>query len=107
ALPQAPGGTPLVWYTRRRSIAQQPRVTGTGVPMSGDDVSLNALVSANLDRLKLAKRLAAINGDATPQATVRLMSLLGSPGVAASDVMTFSVISDIEKVIKAELPSVE
>jgi hypothetical protein len=105
-LPQGPGGTPLVWYTRRRSIAQQPRVTGTGVVLSGDDVSLNALVNANLDRLKLAKRLATINGDATPQATVRLMSLLGSPGVANSDVMTVSVVADIEKVIKADLPPV-
>ena len=105
-LPQGPGGTPLVWYTRRRSIAQQPRVTGTGVTLSGDDVSLNALVNANLDRLKLAKRLATINGEATPQATVRLMSLLGSPGVANSDVMTVSVMTDIENVIKADLPPV-
>jgi hypothetical protein len=105
-LPQATGGSRLVWYTRRRSIAQQPRVTGTGVTLSSDDVSRNALVNANLDRLKLAKRLAAINGEATPQATVRLMSLLGSAGVANSDVMTVSVISDIEKVMKEELPDV-
>jgi hypothetical protein len=103
-LPRGAGGTPLVWYTRRRSIAQQPRVTGTGIAVSGDDVSLNAIVNSNLDRLKLAKRLAAINGQATPQATVRLMSLLGSPGVAGSDVMTVAVISDFEKVVKEELP---
>ena len=105
-LPRGPDGTALVWYTRRRSIAQQPRVSGTGVTLSGDDVSLNALVNANIDRLKLAKRLATINGDATPQATVRLMSLLASPGVANSDVMTVSVVSDIEKVIKSDLPPV-
>jgi hypothetical protein len=104
ALPQGPGGTPLIWYTRRRSIAQQPRITGTGVALIGDDVSLNAEVNANLDRLKLTKRLAAINGQATPQATVRLMSLLATPGVASSDVLTVSVISDFEKVVKAELP---
>lgn len=106
ALPAGPGGTPLVWYTRRRSIAQQPRVTGTGVAVSGDDVGLNALVNANLDRLKLARRVAAINGEATPQATVRLMSLLASPTVAASDVLTVSVISDVEDVIKASLPPI-
>lgn len=105
-LPQGPGGAPLVWYTRRRSIAQQPRVTGTGVALAGDDVSLNALVNSNLERLKLAKRLATINSEATPQATVRLLSLLGSPGVANSDVMTVSVMADIEKVIKADLPPV-
>lgn len=105
-LPRDRSGTPLVWYTRRRSIAQQPRVTGTGVVVSGDDVGLNAVVNANLDRLKLTKRLATINGEATPQATVRLMSLLASPAVAASDVLTVSVISDIEKVIKEELPPI-
>ena len=106
ALPQGPGGAPLVWYTRRRSIAQQPRITGTGIEVSGDDVSINAMVNANLDRLKLARRLAAINGQATPQATVRLMSLLGRPGVANSDVLTASVISDMESVVKQDLPPV-
>lgn len=105
-LPRDRSGTPLVWYTRRRSIAQQPRVTGTGVVVSGDDVGLNAVVNANLDRLKLTKRLATINGEATPQATVRLMSLLASPAVGNSDVLTVSVISDIEKVIKEELPPI-
>ena len=34
------------------------------------------------------------------------MSLLASPGVANSDVMTVSVVSDIEKVIKSDLPPV-
>lgn len=105
-LPQGPGGTPLLWYSRRRSIAQQTRVTGTGVAVSGDDVGLNAEVNANLDRLKLAKRLAAINGQATPQAAVRLLTLLGSPRVATSDVLTASVISDMEKIVKDELPEV-
>jgi hypothetical protein len=104
-LPQAPGGARLVWYVRRRSIAQQPRVTGTGVMVSSDDVSLNALVNTNIERLKLSKRLAAINGNATPQATVRLMSLLGSPGATNSDILTVSVISDVEKVINQDLPA--
>jgi len=103
-LPQATGGARLVWYTRRRSIAQQARATGTAVALSSDDVGLNETVNANIDRLKLAKRLASINGEATPQATVRLMSLLGSAGVASSDVLTVSVISDMEKVIKEDLP---
>ncbi len=106
ALPHGPGGTPLVWYTRRRSIAQQPRVTGTGVTVTGDEVGLNAMVNANIDRLKLAKRVAAINGNATPQATVRLLSLLGSRSIASSDVLTVAVVSDLEKVIAKDLPVV-
>lgn len=105
-LPRGPSGVPLVWYSRRRSIAQQTRVTGTGVTVSGDDIGLNASVNANLDRLKLARRLAAINGQATPQAAVRLLTLLGSPRVADSDVLTAAVVSDMEKIVKDELPEV-
>ncbi|MGL4314536.1 MAG: hypothetical protein ACRCSO_11170, partial [Sphingomonas sp.] len=97
ALPPGPAGTPVVWYMRRRSIAQQPQVTGRGVALTGDDIQLNAVVNTNIDRLRLGRRLATINGEATPQATVRLMALLGSPAIAASDVLTISVLADIER----------
>src|SRR5579863_5578725 len=103
ALSQGPGATPLVWYTRRRSIAQQTRVLGTGVAVGSDDVGLNAMVDANIDRMQLDQRLAAIDGAATPQAVVRLMMLLASPGVANSDPLIVSVISDVEKVIAQEV----
>ncbi|MCJ2186502.1 hypothetical protein [Novosphingobium beihaiensis] len=105
ALPTGPGGVPLVWYLRRRSIALQSQVESAAVAVSGDDVTLNSIVNEKIDRLKLAKRLAAINGDATPQAAARLMSLLSRPGVANSDVLTAAIISDVEKVIAADLPA--
>ncbi len=105
ALPTGPGGVPLVWYVRRRSIALQPQVERAAVRLSGDDVTLNAMVNENIDRLKLSKRLARINGEATPQAAARLMNLLSRPGVAASDILTASVIADVEKVAAAELPA--
>jgi hypothetical protein len=104
ALPTGPGGVPLVWYVRRRSIALQPQVERAAVRLSGDDVTLNAMVNENIDRLKLSKRLARINGEATPQATARLMTLLSRPGVASSDILTASVIADVEKVVAADLP---
>lgn len=103
-VPKASSGARLVWYIRRRSIAVQAGSTGNAIALGSDDVSLNAAVNANIDRLKLAKRVAAIDGQATPQATVRLLSLLGSPGVANSDILTVSVISDMEKVISGDLP---
>jgi hypothetical protein len=106
ALPQGPGQTPLVWFTRRRSIAQQPRVLGTGVAVGSDDVGLNAIVDANIDRMQLDQRLAAIDGVATPQAVVRLMMLLASPGVANSDPLIVSVISDVEKLIAQQVQPV-
>lgn len=105
ALPTGPGGVPLVWYVRRRSIALQPQVEQAAVRLSGDDVTLNAMVNESIDRLKLSKRLARINGEATPQAAARLMNLLSRPGVAASDILTASVIADVEKVVAAELPA--
>ncbi len=106
ALPAGPGGVSLVWYVRRRSIALQPQVEQAAVRLSGDDVTLNAMVNESIDRLKLAKRLAKINGEATPQAAARLMTLLSRPGVASSDILTASVIADVEKVVAADLPEV-
>src|SRR5690606_10483682 len=70
----------------------------------GDDVTLNAIANEKIEHLKLSRRLAKINGEATPQAAARLMALLSSPGVAGSDILTASVIADVEKVIAAELP---
>ena len=107
ALPSEGGRPPLLWYTRRRSIAYQTRVAGVGVPVSGDDVVISATVNANLARLKLEKRVAALNGKATPQATARFIALLGSRAVSKSDVLTVSVISDVEKTIKSRsLPEI-
>jgi len=108
ALPNEGGRSPLLWYTRRRSIAYQTRVAGAGVPVSGDDVVISATVNANLARLKLEKRVAALNGKATPQATARFIALLGSRAVSRSDVLTVSVISDVEKTIrtKAGMPDI-
>jgi hypothetical protein len=108
ALPSEGGRPPLLWYTRRRSIAYQTRVAGVGIAVSGDDVVISATVNANLARLKLEKRVAALNGKATPQATARFIALLGSRSVSRSDVLTVSVISDVEKSIKTKAtPPVE
>lgn len=104
AITPAVGGEKLVWFMRRRSIAQQPAVTGRGVGMRGDDVALNAAALANVERLRLSRRLASINGEATPQATVGVLRLLAVPQVAESDTLTVAVLSDLEKVIAAALP---
>jgi hypothetical protein len=106
ALTPGPAGVPLAWYVRRRSIALQSQVETAAVRVTGDDVTLNSMVNDNIDRLKLSKRLATVNGQATPQATAELMTLLSRPAVANSDVLTAAVIADVEKVIAAELPSV-
>ena len=107
ALPARPGQPPLFWYTRRRSIAYHSRVAGVAVAVSGDDVVIGAVVNENLARLKLERRVAALNSKATPQASARLMALLGSQGVAGSDILTVAVIADLEKVANDDLPPIE
>ncbi|MEM6898245.1 MAG: hypothetical protein AAF583_00535 [Pseudomonadota bacterium] len=104
ALPAGPGGSRLVWYVRRRSVALQAGVDNNAITLSGDDVTLSTIVNHKIDRLKLDRRLAKINGDATPQAAARLMALLANPGIAASDILTAAVIADVERVISADLP---
>lgn len=100
-LPSRDGQPPLLWYVRRRSIAYRAKTEGLAIAVSGDDIVVSAIVNENLGRLKLEKRLATINGKATPQAAARVMSLLGAPRVASSDIMTAAIISDLEKVADA------
>lgn len=102
ALPQERGRPPLLWYTRRRTVAYQTRLAGVGVAVSGDDIVIGAVVNANLERLKLDKRVAKLSGSATPQATARMISLLGSAAVAGSDILTAAVVADLERVAKGE-----
>ncbi|MDB5706049.1 MAG: hypothetical protein JWN66_3165 [Sphingomonas bacterium] len=100
ALPTDGGRPPLLWYTRRRAIAYDG-ATGGGVPVSGDDVIVAGLVADTLKRLGLEKRFAAINSRATALGTARLMALLGGRAVSGSDILTASVIADMELVIKS------
>ncbi|HET9638540.1 MAG TPA: hypothetical protein VFP12_04965 [Allosphingosinicella sp.] len=98
ALPQEGGRPPLLWYTRRRTVAYRTRLAGVGVAVSGDDVVIGAVVNANLERLKLDRRVAKLSGTATPQATARMVSLLGAPAIAGSDILTAAVVADLERV---------
>lgn len=102
ALPGRSDLPPLLWYVRRRAVPYRSAVEGLAITVAGDDVLLSGVVGGNLTRLKLDKRLAAIDLKATPQASARMMALLGAPTIAASDVMTAAVIADLEKVAAAE-----
>jgi hypothetical protein len=92
------GAAKLLWYVRRRAIAYRTNVEGLPIAVSGDDIVLSSAVNENLAKLGLEKRLAKVNAAATPQAAARVMQLLGSPRIARSDIMTASVIADLEKV---------
>lgn len=100
-LPSRDGRPPLLWYVRRRSIAYRAKTEGLAIAVSGDDIVVSAIVNDNLGRLKLEKRLAIINSKSTPQATARVIALLGAPRIASSDIMTAAIIADLEKVADA------
>ena len=93
---------PLLWYTRRRAVAQQSKVVGVAVAVSGDDIVIEAKVNENIERLGLSDRLKALNEGATPQASARIMALLGSRALSRSDILTAAAIADLEKVAKGE-----
>ncbi len=106
ALPQHDGMPPMLWYVRQRASTSRGGAGGSPVAVSGDDVIVNEMVNANIDRLKLGDRVTAITGKSTPQATARLMTLLGSPAVARTDVLTAAVVADVERVVKEEVPEI-
>lgn len=101
-LPGADGLPPRLWFSRRRAIAWRTQNVGAAVALGGDDVVTGNIVGANLDRLGLAKRMAAINGKATPQAAARAMALLGAPAIAQSDILTTAVVTDLERAAAPE-----
>lgn len=102
ALPVREDLPPLLWYVRRRAVAYRSNIEGLPIAVGGDDIVISSLVNENLARLKLEKRLASVGAKATPQATARVMALLASPTIAASDIMTAAVIADLEKVATPE-----
>ncbi|MBV9931288.1 MAG: hypothetical protein JO013_10125 [Alphaproteobacteria bacterium] len=102
ALPHGEGQPPLVWYSRRRAVAYRSRGIGAAVALAGDDIVTGNIVAANLDRLGLTKRVAAVDGKATPQAAARALALLGAPQVAESDILTAAVVSDLERAAAPE-----
>jgi len=98
ALPTRGGLPPLLWYVRRRAVAYRTATEGLAITVGGDDIVISSLVGENLARLKLERRLAAIDARATPQASARVMALLGAPTIAGSDIMTAAIIADLERV---------
>ena len=98
ALPSSEGLPPLLWFVRRRAVAYRTETEGLPIAVGGDDIVISSLVGENLARLKLEKRLAAIDAQATPQASARAMALLGAPAIVGSDILTAAVIADLEKV---------
>lgn len=103
-LPVRDGLPPLLWYVRRRAVAYRTSTEGLPIAVGGDDIVISSLVNENLSRLKLEKRVAALNSKATPQASARVMALLGSPAISSSDIMTAAVIADLEKLATAPEP---
>ena len=105
-IPTPEGGTKLLWYIRRRSIAYRSQVEGLAIKVSGDDVASAAIVNENVSNLGLQKRLSELSAKATPEANARIAALLSAPRIAASDLFTASIIGDLEKVAAGTIETV-
>ena len=102
ALTPSVGGSPLVWYIRRRSVPSEARVSGIAVPVGTDDVTLNTLVTRRVTELGLTARVNTIRTRSTPFAAARVTAFLGAPRISASDLLMTSSVHDLE----AALPPV-
>lgn len=102
ALPAAEGGSPLLWYVRRRAVADRAAITGVAVAVTGDDAGLQRATRERLTALGLADRADRIATAATPFAAARIAALLAAPRIARHDMLVASVVHDLEGALPAE-----
>lgn len=105
AIAPADGRPPLVWYIRRRAVPSEARISGIAVAVGTDDVGLKTRVDARLTELGLTARVNAITAEATPFATARIVALLGAPRISASDILTASIVRDLEAALPETVPA--
>jgi hypothetical protein len=105
-IPTPDGSTPLLWYVRRRSIAYRSSVEGMAIKISGDDVGTSAIVSNRMSAMGLQRRLNELSTKATPEANARISALLAAPRIASSNLLTASILGDLEKVAAGTIESV-
>jgi len=104
AIPVGEGQTPLLWYIRRRAIADRAAVTGVAVAVSGDDERLIDAVNDRVAALGFADRLTKLNNAATPFAAARIASFLGSPRISGSDILLTAALHDLEAAVPVAAP---
>lgn len=102
-IPAAEGEPPLLWYVRRRAIADHAAAIGVPMPIGANEEAIAAQLAARMNELGLANRLAALNGAATTFAAARIAALLGAPGVEPSDIVLGAALRDLEAAA-AKLP---
>jgi hypothetical protein len=102
ALPAAEGGSPLLWYIRRRTVADRAHLTGVAVAITGDDTGQQSATDERLKTLGLTDRARRITDAATPFASARIASLLAAPRIVAHDALVASVVLDLERALAPE-----
>jgi hypothetical protein len=102
ALPAAEGGSPLLWYVRRRAVADRASITGVAIAVTGDDAGQQRATDERLAALGLTERAERIATAATPFAEARIAALLAAPRITAHDMLVASVVRDLERALPAE-----
>ena len=99
AIPDRADGQPdLLWYVRRRTVAFESQLVGTAVPVTGDDAAFTAALNTRLGAIGLTARVDALRARATPFASARLTSFLGSARVLPSDLLLSAAVKALEAI---------
>lgn len=101
AIPVREGSEPLLWYVRRRAVADRSRIQGVAVAIGGDDERLAGALETRIGELGLEARFDRVIAASTPFAVARLTGFLASPRIAGSDMFLAAAVNDLEDAIPA------
>lgn len=105
ALPSTESHSPLLWYFRRRAVADRSNIVGVAVAVGGDDETILAAIGERAEALGFTARLTKLNDEATPFAEARIAAFLGSTRILKSDLLLSSAVHDLEAAVPAATPA--
>ncbi|MBB4099200.1 hypothetical protein [Sphingomonas kyeonggiensis] len=98
-IPVGEGNQPLLWYVRRRAVADRANIVGLPVAVAGDDEALVNKVTKRITELGLTTRKKKLDDASTPFAEARTLGLLGSARLVDSDVFVTAVFRSLEDAV--------
>lgn len=101
ALPKDEDQAPMLWYVRRRAVANRSQVTGIAVALAGNDERLSREVRIHIGNLGEEMNLADLEARSTHFAAARIFAFLGAPRIISSGLLTRAVLNDLKDLLPA------
>ncbi|MGG6297046.1 hypothetical protein ACQ4M4_21845 [Leptolyngbya sp. AN02str] len=96
--------TKELWYVRRRNVAHYADVVGFNVPVGGNDRTGLRQLSHRLDELSLTDTFNQLQSKASLSARADIAALLNTQKFASSDVLTRSMVRQLETQAAIAIP---